>query len=71
LLDTTIPSVKQKWMLSKLVNYATALPKNTIKPLGRGVQHHVHNTGAYTYGLKSYFSTRSISYAAFAMHILY
>jgi len=71
LLDITIPPVKQKQMLSELIDYVTALPKDAIKSLGRDIQRCVCNTAACAYGLKSNFSNRSMSCATFVMHVLY
>ena len=58
-------------MLSKLKDYITALPKNAIKPLGKGIQRCLYNTTVYTYGPKSCFSTNSLSCATFVMYVLY
>ena len=58
-------------MLSELEDHMTAPPKDAIKPLGRGIQCRLYNTAAYTYGLKSCFSTNSMSYTIFIMYILY
>ena len=47
-----------------------ALPKDAIKPFGRGFQYCHYNTAVYTYGPKSYLPTQSLSYTIYIMYIL-
>ena len=48
-----------------------ALPKDAIKPIGIDFQYRHYNTAAYTYGPKSCLPTQSLSYATYAIYILY
>ena len=70
LIDVTIPAIPQNRMLSQLVDYTMAPPKDAIKPFGIDFQCRHYTTAAYTYGSKSCPTTQSLSCATYAIYIL-